>query len=218
MRSRDWAAAAAAAVLVLWLGGFAWFLHAGLGLDADRAPPTDAIVVLTGGRQRLEQGLDLFEAGKGRKLFISGVNQLVDRDVIVRRFGPLPDRVLCCIVLGHAADNTFGNARETALWMRQEGYRSLRLVTSWYHMPRSLLEFERAMPEITIIAHPVFAGRAQLARWWERPHEAVLVTSEYHKYLAALLRSALALGRPAAPDPRSPGERAATVAPSGPPE
>ena len=43
-------------------------------------------------------------------------------------------------MLGREADNTHGNARETAGWMRGEGYRSLRLVTSWYHMRRSLLE------------------------------------------------------------------------------
>jgi len=205
-------AVAGAVVLLLWFGGFAWFIHLGRGLGAGRAAPTDAIIVLTGGRQRLERGLDLFEAGTARKLFISGVNQRVHRDEILRRFGPVPERARCCIVLGHDADNTFGNARETARWMRQEGYRSLRLVTSWYHMPRSLLEFERAMPEITILADPVFAARPNLARWWSRPHEALLVASEYHKYLAALLRAALTLGRPAAPDPGTAGERAAIVA------
>jgi uncharacterized SAM-binding protein YcdF (DUF218 family) len=147
---------------------------------------------LTGGRFRLESGVDLLESGKARKLFVSGVNQRVDREALLRLLGPLPDSAACCIVLGHDADNTFGNARETAGWMRQEGYRSLRLVTSWYHMPRSLLEFRRAMPEITLVAHPVLPARAAAERWWTRAHAASLVIGEYHKYLAAVLRPPLA--------------------------
>ena len=69
-------------------------------------------------------------------------------------------------VLGHEAINTLGNAHETAQWIRSQGFRSLRLVTAWYHMPRSLLEFDRAMPEIDIVAHPVFPEQVKQERWW----------------------------------------------------
>ena len=184
--------ATAAGVLLLWLCGLVWFVCDGLARQVDRTTPTDAIVVLTGGRLRVESGVDLLEAGRARKLFISGVNQHVDRDDILRAFGPLPDSASCCIVLGHDADNTFGNARETGLWMRQEGYRSLRLVTSWYHMPRSLLEFRREMPDVAIIAYPVFASPVAIESFWARPHSALLVVHEYHKFLAALVRPAVA--------------------------
>ena len=68
-------------------------------------------------------------------------------------------------MLGHTADNTVGNALETAVWMQQEGYRSLRLVTSWYHMHRSLLEFGRAMPRVRVVAHPVFAHDGEPEGW-----------------------------------------------------
>jgi len=135
----------AGVVLLLWLGGFVWFVGSSLWVRVDRASPTDAIVVLTGGKMRLETGLELLEAGKAGKLFVSGVNPAVDRDTLLRALGPAAAREACCIVLGHTADNTVGNALETAVWMQQEGYRSLRLVTSWYHMHRSLLEFGRAI-------------------------------------------------------------------------
>src|ERR1700736_5683632 len=75
----------------------------------------------------------------------------------------------CCVVLGHRAVDTLGNAGETAQWMRQQGFHSLRLVTAWYHMRRSLLEFELAMPEIEIVPHPVFPDQVAHEHWWARP-------------------------------------------------
>ena len=186
-----WGMAAVAVLLVLWLGGLGWFLYQGLGAADDRKTETDAIVVLTGGRFRLESGIGLLEAHRARKLFISGVNQHVDRAALLRVLGPLPESAACCIVLGHEADNTYGNARETAGWMRHEGYRSLRLVTSWYHIPRSRLEFARAMPEISIVLHPVYPEHQQAERWRAWRETAGLVVREYGKYLVALARPAL---------------------------
>jgi uncharacterized SAM-binding protein YcdF (DUF218 family) len=172
---------------LLWLGGFAWFAASSWWVSVDRASPTDAIVVLTGGKMRLETGLALLAAGKAGKLFVSGVNPAVDRDTLLRALGPAAARGACCIVLGHTADNTVGNALETAVWMRQEGYRSLRLVTSWYHMHRSILEFRRAMPRVRVVAHPVFALESDPEGWrgWFAAGHRVL--AEYNKFLAAWL-------------------------------
>jgi len=188
-----------AAPLILWLGGLAWFVAGSVLVTVDRASPTDAIVVLTGGRMRLETGLELLAAGKAGKLFVSGVNPRVDRDTLLRALGPAAEREACCIVLGHAADNTLGNARETAMWMHNEGYRSLRLVTSWYHMRRSLLEFSRAMPLVTVIAHPVFARDWGSEGWRDRLSAVPLVVGEYHKYVAAWLRQLIERGFPRPP-------------------
>ena len=176
------------AVFLVWLAGLVWFTLSGLMLRPDPSANTDAIVVLTGGKLRLEAGIELLATGKARKLFVSGVNQQVDREELLRTFGHLPDRVTCCVVLGHAAENTFGNARESAAWMHEEGYRSLRLVTSWYHMRRSLLEFERAMPETRIVAHPVFAHRHDPERLWGWHGAILVVVEEYNKFLATLVR------------------------------
>jgi uncharacterized SAM-binding protein YcdF (DUF218 family) len=72
--------------------------------------------------------------------------------------------------------------------MRQQGFKSLRLVTAWYHMPRSLLELNRAMPEVEIIAHPVFPDEVSQVHWWASRSTVLLLASEYGKYLAVLLR------------------------------
>jgi uncharacterized SAM-binding protein YcdF (DUF218 family) len=184
-RAFGWFAAGAATTLLLWAGGLIWFVRSSLSIAGDPTTETDAIVVLTGGRLRLEAGLDLLGAGRAQKLFISGVNPHVDRLELMRVAGH-PDDDASRVFIGYAADNTLGNARETAGWMQQQGYRSLRLVTSWYHMRRSLLEFERAMPDLRIVAEPVFASHAEGVDHWL--DTAVLTVNEYDKYLASLVR------------------------------
>src|SRR5690348_4857410 len=102
----------AAACCLSWLAGLLWFATPPA---ADLQPgPTDAIVVLTGGSLRLQSGIDLLREGKGRKLFVSGVSHQVDLDDLLGTSGGAPEWATCCIVLGHDADNTLGNALETA--------------------------------------------------------------------------------------------------------
>ena len=144
-------------------------------------------------------GIDLLAAGKAKKLFISGVHQGVPLADLLHTLHPAPHDLPCCIILGHAADNTFGNAAETAAWMQKEGYTSLRVVTASYHMRRSLFEFARVMPEVRLIPHPVFPERVHLQRWWVSPGTVALIVGEYDKYLGAVLRDELELP-PAAPE------------------
>ncbi len=193
-RSRAWRrlACGAAGLALVWIGGLTWFVYSSLSIAADTTTTTDAIVVLTGGRLRLEAGLDLLDSGKAQKLFISGVNPRVDRGELLRVAAHLPAPDATRIVLGYAADNTLGNARETADWMQQERYRSLRLVTSWYHMRRSLLEFARAMPAAQIIPDPVFA-RVEPDASADWIDVALLTVGEYDKYLATLIRPGIAM-------------------------
>lgn len=181
------------ALIVAWLVGL-WRFTASLPraiADPDR--PTDAIVVLTGGSQRVEGGLHLLAEGKAKKLFISGVYRGVDVTELLRVSRQSPDAVACCVALGHAADNTVGNAHETAQWMASEGFHSLRLVTASYHMPRSMLEFSRAMPGMVIVPNPVFPEFLQEAPWWRSRAGALLIAGEYTKYLVALVRPAVPL-------------------------
>jgi uncharacterized SAM-binding protein YcdF (DUF218 family) len=175
----------AAVAFALWGAGFLWFIERIPAADLSVAP-TDAIVVLTGGSERLHEGLELLQEGKGRKLFVSGVNPEVGLSQLLRASGKTPVSKCCWIVLGHKAASTLENAAETAAWMRKEGYGSLRLVTSWYHMPRSLLDFARAMPKMTIVAHPVFPAQNAGGRWWAHESALRLLAREYSKYLVAL--------------------------------
>ena len=186
---------ALAVVFVAYLGGLVWFAESMAEAIDDTGAATDAIVVLTGGSQRVQAGLQLLTAGKAKKLFVSGVYHGTDVAALLHVQRQSPEAVQCCIVLGHSADNTYGNAAETAAWMRQEGFGSLRLVTANYHMRRALLEFTRAMPGVRIVPHPVFPESVR-ERWWAWPGTLDLLIGEYDKYLWALVRPWFSEGKP----------------------
>ncbi len=192
---------ALSALFGAYVGALVWFAETISESVEDPDTPTDAIVVLTGGSQRVQSGLQLLTAGKAKKLFVSGVYHGTDVTALLKTQRQSPDAVQCCIVLGHAADNTYGNASETAAWMRQEGYRSLRLVTASYHMRRALLEFGRAMPDVRIVPHPVFPEAVRQERWWAWPGTLDLIIGEYDKYLWALIRPWLGSSKPDAEQP-----------------
>ena len=176
-------------LVLLWTAGLFWFA-ATLETEPELSDrQTDAIVVLTGGSLRVEQGINLLSRGLADKLFVSGVAQGVDVKQLLKVSREAPEDLSCCIALGYEADDTAGNARETADWMRGQGYASLRLVTAAYHMPRSLLEFRRTMPEVEILPHPVFPAHVKQEDWWRWPGSTNLLVSEYSKYLIARLRA-----------------------------
>ena len=171
---------------LIWSGGFMWFAASLPHNVEDATSETDGVVVLTGGSDRLASGLDILAAGRAKKLFVSGVHQLTSVTQLQRLLRREPEMFECCVVLGKAAENTAGNASETSRWANQEGYRSIRVVTGAYHMPRSLLEFRRAMPGAVLIAHPVFPTHVKLSQWWRWPGTASLIATEYSKYLVSL--------------------------------
>lgn len=148
-------------------------------------PNSDAIVVLTGGSNRLKKGLQLLTDTKATKLFISGVYRGNDvrRLLQVQKYNP--SGVVCCINLGYSATSTAGNALESAVWIRKNNFKTITLVTANYHMPRSLFLFHQNLPTIKIIPHPVFPAKFESTKWWARPRTASLIISEYSKYTIA---------------------------------
>ncbi len=175
--------------LLLWVIGFFWFATNLPDKVTDKAQIADAIVVLTGGSDRINTGLDLLSNGQGKKLFISGVYQGVEVQELLSLSKSAPKNLECCVKLGYQADDTRGNAQESMVWVQEQGYSSLRLVTASYHMPRSLLEFRHAMPDITIYPHPVFPEHVKQKDWWLWPGSMTLILSEYVKFILAQVRN-----------------------------
>jgi histidinol-phosphate phosphatase family protein len=180
-----------------WAVGLVWFMAEIPNHIEDPARHTDAIVVLTGGSERLRAGLDLLAAGAAGRMLISGVHREVTVGDILRLSPDVPASLSCCIDLGYEASDTVGNAAEAAGWMRAQGFQSLRLVTSSYHLPRSLLEFQRVLPDAEIVPHPVIPAAVPTGAWWWRPKTFELIAEEYSKYLLARLRQAFAPRGPA---------------------
>ena len=147
---------------------------------------TDGIVVMTGGQQRLTDGIQLLSDGFASKLLISGVGKGVDRDILVRELDlneSQTNSLFCCVELDHAAQDTRGNADIAYQWAKTHRMASLRLVTANYHMPRALLVFSRKMPDITLYQWPVNPDDLKLDRWWHDPALIRLLAREYAKFL-----------------------------------
>lgn len=189
-RGRSLALAASAAVLgaLAWGAGLFAFAAAIPSTVEDTTTRTEAIVVLTGGSGRLGTGFELLSGKKARKMFVSGVYRGVDVDKLLELSKATPAEFECCVSIGHSADNTAGNAEETSAWLKGQGFRSLRLVTSGYHMPRALLEFRHVLGDAKLVPHPVFSDNVKQDRWWAWPGTSSLIVSEYNKYLIAWTR------------------------------
>jgi len=67
--------------------------------------------------------------------------------------------------------------------MREHGFTSLRLVTADYHMPRALFLMRCAMPDATILAHPVFPDTTAGRGWFENADAFAISAAEFVKYL-----------------------------------
>lgn len=148
----------------------------------------DGIVVLTGGEQRIREAIQLFSQGKARRLLISGVNRATTRDDVRRISGIDPILFECCIDMGYAALDTIGNAEEARAWARTWGFKRLIVVTSNYHMTRSLAELARAMPDVELVPFPVVSKNYRAETWWVHPGTARIVVSEYLKLLPSVAR------------------------------
>jgi uncharacterized SAM-binding protein YcdF (DUF218 family) len=173
-------------VVGLYLAGFAIFA-ASLPGSPHEIGKVDGIVALTGGGMRVDAAVALFEKGVGKRLLISGVNPQATKQQI-RKLAHGKKRFDCCADLGYAAENTFGNAKEAAAWARFYKFKRIVLVTSRYHMPRSMAEFRDAMPEVNVVPYPVDPDPGHGG--WARLRT---LHSEYAKYLAVTILTAAGL-------------------------
>jgi uncharacterized SAM-binding protein YcdF (DUF218 family) len=168
--------------------GFVLFAVSVTRDDASGWDKADGIVVLTGGDLRLETGAKLMSEGRAKRLLISGVNRKVTREEMQRLLGLDTKTFNCCVDLGYEALDTVGNADETRTWAMNNGYTKLIIVTSRYHMPRSLAELALVMPRVTLIPYAVTPRRFPETAWWLHTTTTRVLISEYLKFLPAVAR------------------------------
>ena len=175
---------------VLFGAGFLWFV---LRMPTDEVAldrSADGIVVLTGGASRILDAVELLAAGRGKRLLISGVHRGTTTGEIARTVPEYARLLACCVDLDHSAINTVGNAVQTRHWVKKRGFRSLIVVTSSYHMPRTLLELAWQMPDVELIPFPVVSEKMRNEPWWTAASMRLLLF-EYAKYLFAQVRTRL---------------------------
>lgn len=169
---------------------FVWFLLFGIYLmqtmnetstiNYTKPYNHDAIIVLTGGSDRITAGFNLLRLKQAKRLFISGVHKDVNLQQIQQQQRSVP----CCVELGHKAINTKGNALETLRWLSRSRANSILLVTSDYHMPRALDVFNRVIP-LHVAITPYSVPFIQKHGWkiLEQPEWIFMIATEYNKFL-----------------------------------
>lgn len=160
------------AALLLWIAGFIAF-----ALFLPRPAPdgirTDGIVVMTGARGRVERGLTLLSQKRAKRLLVSGVDRRVKPHELAAQFRAPTSLVDCCVDLGHESVDTRSNAEEAARWIALNRYRTIRLVTSDWHMRRARYDLRaRADDKVEIIVDAV-----------RTEPDLVELVREYNKYL-----------------------------------
>lgn len=173
---------------VMWLGGLVWFID-----DMPQGSPapqtkTKAIVVLTGGNNRISEGLRLLSQKKSPTLMISGVQKGTPLQAVIKASGYQGAVNHRRIALDYNSTTTVENARNVAKWCRQKKISSIRLVTANYHMKRTLIEFNHSLKNVKIIPHAVNPLDSSRNSWCKDYKVFCLYMNEYHKYLGALIR------------------------------
>jgi uncharacterized SAM-binding protein YcdF (DUF218 family) len=132
-------------LLLLYAIGFVLFAFTlGKPASAD-VQATDAAVVLTGGKGRIEHAIDVVHQGKAKRLLISGVDPSVTKRDLARRIPGSAALLKCCVDLGSESVDTRSNAEEAGRWLGKHNFHSLRLITSDWHMRRARYEFGKIL-------------------------------------------------------------------------
>ncbi|WP_169567052.1 YdcF family protein [Sneathiella limimaris] len=180
-----------ALLFCIWLGGFITYAQEVSEPNSATLTSADGIVILTGTPARLKVGLDLLREGAAKRVLISGVNKQISSETLRIAMGESQKIMDCCVDLGRNAKDTVGNAFEASIWAEEHGFDSLLVVTSAYHMPRSLVEFKRQMPAKTLYAYPTLNENLLFQHWWQKPSAGLILASEYNKYVVSLIRANL---------------------------
>ena len=159
-------------LILLYALGFILFAVT-LGRPADAVAKTDASVVITGGKGRIDHAMKVLEQGKTKRVLIAGADPLVTKKDLIDRFGADGRMVRCCVDLGSESVDTRSNAEEAQRWLARHNYQSVRLVTNDWHMRRAAYEFRRALGGKYEIVHDAVRTEPAFATLF----------AEYNKYL-----------------------------------
>lgn len=145
-----------------------------------REVTTDAIVVLTGGRGRVEEGVKLYRKNRSQWLFLIGVDPSVRKaELFPEKHG---ERGGEGVFLEKISRNTLENALQAREFIRKKDVHSIQLITSRYHMKRAILIFQNVLPK-NIVIYPCPVDSKNLKEeWWSHGGSFRLLFSEFYKY------------------------------------
>ncbi len=159
-------------LVLLYALGFILF-GVTLGRPATASEKTDATIAITGGAGRIEHAMDVLEEGLTKRVFIAGADPLVTKKDLAERLGGKGRLIRCCVDLGSESVDTRSNAEEADRWLAKGKYKSVRLITSDWHMRRARYEFERVLDHKYKLVPDAVTTEPRFS----------ILFSEYNKYL-----------------------------------
>ena len=169
--------------LVLLILGFFNFLKVIKYTDEIIGKNIDGIAILTGGKGRIDLGLDLFTKQSNIKLIISGV----DRKVSVKSVLPSKFQENKRIYIDQVSESTFENAVIIKDWAKKNQLYNIYIITSYYHMPRSMLLLNKFKEEVNYYAYPVKKEKSSHSNFLPDILFTLFLMQEYIKYLLSLI-------------------------------
>ena len=173
-------------IALVWGIGFCGFCYYAITLKYSADTPVEAVVALTGGADRIQTAVQKMNERGLNKLLISGVNKTVPPQEMLKQ---LQIPAACQPTLGYWAENTAQNAVEVSDWVLENNFRSILLVTSFYHMPRAMFEILKHNESLVIVPYPVFPKSFNNSVEWVRTKYAWFLFLEYNKFIAVHLMS-----------------------------
>ena len=182
-------------ILLIFITSLFKFKETILSLKKFNDTESSNIVILTGGTNRIKDGLKIVKGfNKTRKInfkiLVSGTGKGFSKKSLINQIEPNfnPDLIECCIDLDSVSKNTFTNAIETSKWAHKNNINKFILITSNYHMPRAILEFKNIMPNKKIHTFPIKPKKHNIANWLNSYQTFNLVFKEFCKYIFAAIR------------------------------
>lgn len=180
-------------LITLWAIGFLCYACYISFIQKNEDVSADAIVILTGSSQRIENGIDLLRNGHAPKLLVSGVDSKLSVNAFASTYNLSP-KLMKSITLDYAATNTAENAQEAKKWLADRDATSIILVTANYHLPRSAIEFHAVLPNMTIYLHSVASDEDNSFPLWPFTAKPKFMLTEYHKIYISICRFLVAKG------------------------
>lgn len=148
-----------------------------------QAEKLDAVIVLTGGSGRVPMGLKLLEKKRADLLFISGLyteDSLDYYNKLLNEYKNIDEKQ---IYFDTVATTTIENAIEIYKWTLEHKISSAYIITSYYHMPRSMYWLKTYIPNVKMVPYPVFPELYKKHKWFNSPRIFSLIFFEYNKYI-----------------------------------
>ncbi len=139
----------------------------------------EGIAVLTGGKGRIAKGIELFKENPYSFLIISGVDKSIKSIEVVPKDILNSNRVF----IDRKSETTIDNAEEIIKWSNKNSITNIRIITSDYHMPRSMLILLKKSKNLNFYADPVISDINIRKNIFENFKSLLFLSEEYSKYL-----------------------------------